>query len=329
MGRATSTERCRASQGIKDELSSSHLIQRLINNRPFELEEDDTEIVDLPNPNLKDIFANLENNSSKPIREDALSPYRVVQAHLILGEYEALVEKLSEWSEEIASDYLKKLGSSRQPESFLRFAAHLVILLQNHGYYPTTGSIERQEKVATILRSFIDYLEATKQGDLVAFYTSFLPPLQVDTNSGRVPLSVYVYSHFLVPIQKREDRLKYLKLAYDRQLDVPLITLEVVDEIMAMADDELPDDIKRVTTMDNYRIEALEWLLFNEEQHLVALSETNSVVHAFLRTFTELLFSRMSQSQTNLKPPSKLSNLWRHNYQRTSLIANSLVMNII
>jgi nuclear pore complex protein Nup107 len=239
----------------------------------YELVEDHSESLDISPPTLGDIFSNLNSPQSKVPRDDTFTPYRMVQTLLITGNVDQLVKHLEMCAQEVAASFDANSKHSATPIWFLRFSVHLLIFLERS--YPITEERENIDETASanIIKQYIKYLIRTDQGHLVAFYASFLP----------VDDSVEVYANFLSDITVYDKRLDYLQRAYLNGLDVLRITEKVVADIMQEPDRDRTDDFNYITQQDKRRISALEWLLFNEEQHVNAVLVANSVVRAFLR----------------------------------------------
>ncbi|XP_060529410.1 nuclear pore complex protein Nup107 [Cylas formicarius] len=204
---------------------------------------------------LNDVFANLESSNSSVIREASCHPQHVIQKYIILDEIYSLLCELEEWCESASTQ-------------FLRFAAHLALFLdhikENHS----------RDKVENVIKGYIRRLMNMNETRMVAFYVSKLSP-------GN---QVQIYAEHCQNILDDNERKEALDYASSCGLDVFAITKQIVENIR-----NLPQEIdargnlqQRLTETDKLKICALDWLMFDEDQRLELIVQSNAIIFSFL-----------------------------------------------
>ncbi|CAH0555792.1 unnamed protein product [Brassicogethes aeneus] len=204
---------------------------------------------------LNDVFVSLDSSKNVKVREESRKPEHIIQKYIILDEIPKLINQLEDWIEE-----------SNLDTQFLRFAAHLVLFLEQIGQ--THHSVEK------ILEAYIRRLTLMKETQLIAYYVSKLSPSN----------QVQIYALYLENIVENEERKKALMYAEDSCLDVLSITKQVVENIR-----NKPHEVEgsgnlqhKITDIDTFKVGALDWVLFYETQKVEALYQSNALIFTFL-----------------------------------------------
>ncbi|CAK8675549.1 unnamed protein product [Clavelina lepadiformis] len=215
---------------------------------------------------VRTVFEKIGHSPDKSIAEEAKNPNHFIQRCIILNDMDGLLDEILLWIDE----------ESIHPQ-LLRFAAHLLLILQSF------GMTLNYEKCAQILEAYVKQLISDgRAGHLVAAYTACLPSdRQLDC-----------YATFLETIEDGDLRKEYLELASEAGLDVTAITKNVVERIRAQGvPDTAPlqvsqgDDLTLeppLTPGDHKKIDAIEWLVFDPAQRSEALKQSNAVIRGFL-----------------------------------------------
>ncbi|XP_017770654.1 PREDICTED: nuclear pore complex protein Nup107 [Nicrophorus vespilloides] len=205
---------------------------------------------------INEIFNCLESCNNAIVQTDAMTPDHLIQKYLILDEINKLVEAVEDW--------LLEPAISMQ---FLRFLTHLMLFLEQ------IGQVSNREVVERVLEEYIKRLIEDRHTQLVAFYVNKLN----DT------MQVIIYSTYLETIINAEDRKEALNFAEESELNIHAITAKVVENIRGKNDPEFDGNLQRkITQCDEYKISALDWLLFYDTQLPEALKQTNAMIFMFL-----------------------------------------------
>jgi nuclear pore complex protein Nup107 len=221
---------------------------------------------------LDTIFEDLLKSDNIQVRRAANEPYHIVQTLLILDKRAELMDRLSEWVQWRDQD-------RRCPPQLIRFAAHIALAFRTlHGVCPRSDEV---------LAVYVDHLIQTNQRGLVALYTSKLG----------VGEQVATYSAFLQRIDQRHERERCLELAERAGLDVNRITKHVVELIRLTSPDEaevqegalpqpgragLLQPSQALTSDEENKIRAIEWLTFDPEQRAEAFFQSNALARKFI-----------------------------------------------
>ncbi|CAG9773100.1 unnamed protein product [Ceutorhynchus assimilis] len=211
----------------------------------------------LQRQSLNDVFSNLASSENRVVREEAKEPQHVVQKHIVLDEIMVLLKELEEWSE-----------SANVSTQFLRFAAHLVLFLDQ------IGQANRRDCVEAVVEAYIKRLMMMGETQLVAYYVSKLNTLS----------QVHIYAKHLETILEHEQRKEALKFAEECGLDVLAITKQIVENIRQKSSDLNLNTIlqKTITESDKLKISAIDWLIFYESQRSELLAQSNAIIFYFL-----------------------------------------------
>ncbi|KAL3865177.1 hypothetical protein ACJMK2_006795 [Sinanodonta woodiana] len=210
------------------------------------------------------VFQEIE--ACENVRDEAHAWYHVIQKYLILGDTHRLVELMYEWVRQGKHD------KTRVPMHLLRFMVHLVL------FFRSTHQAMKEELTHAIIEAYVENIIAEKHHQLVAHYVSHLPP----------DAQVYWYARFLEGITDREEQQQCLMLAEKAGLDIPLITKTVVENIRSHSDINFrslsyqQQEVTTVTEEDRKKIEAINWLVFDESQRAEAMRQTNAVMRSFI-----------------------------------------------
>lgn len=185
---------------------------------------------------------------------------------------------------EVMIDWIRNRPSSDEINySLLRFFVHFVLFFKEIDLINTRT---RENLSVTILESYIDYLINLRQIELIATYVSNLPR----TNQ------IATYAKLLAKITDKEKRELCIKYGKEANLDIEMITKTVVENIRVeglntdMDEEETMfnanSSIQRVGTLTNEddlkKIDALDWLFFNQIQYIELLLQSNALMRYFI-----------------------------------------------
>ncbi|KAI8815429.1 nuclear pore protein 84/107 [Cladochytrium replicatum] len=221
------------------------------------------------------ILDSLFMSENKDLADAASSPFRIMQARIILGQMEEILRGLKTQIDMAnAGIQVPSIGNFPQ---ILRFLTHLVLVLRKSGY------LLNSEYADFIIRSYVDFLIAAKKGTIIALYAAALPAhMQVDS-----------YARFLTLMDDEMlVRWEYLKLAGTHGVDVHMVARRTVQLAISSLRDEGPLPNARdvvftklndlVTSEEEQLIRVLEWLIYEPSQSLDALICSNTLVRRFL-----------------------------------------------
>lgn len=209
------------------------------------------------------IFKDIQACDNEPIRKESSLYFNMIQKLIILNDTDCLINKMYEW---LTTD--KAL-----PSHFVRFMAHLVLFFQ------AVGLDSKPDHCNAILKGYVDHLMRNGQKRLIATYVATLPTY----------CQALAYAEFLEEIEQKDERHLYLNLAKDACLDVPAITKTVVENIRKKNNEDLQSQSKFTVNMpickeDLQKIEAIDWLVFDQSQRSEAIRQANAVMRGFLAT---------------------------------------------
>ncbi|GJQ71846.1 Nup107 [Trypoxylus dichotomus] len=220
---------------------------------------------------LNDIFGMLDASNNEAVSIQAHKPEHVIQKHLILDEISELFRELER--------YVSESDVSTQ---FVRLATHLVLFMDQIGRFHKKDTVEK------ILETYIQRLSQMDDAQLVAFYVSKM------SSSKQVQL----YSAYLEKVTDDNERLDSLKYAENCGLDVDSITRSVVESIRSKPIQMLDATLQqRLTSDDEYKISAIDWLLFYEQHRSEAVIQSNALICTFLMSgkldAAQLIFNKI------------------------------------
>ncbi|KAF7269580.1 nuclear pore complex protein Nup107 [Rhynchophorus ferrugineus] len=206
---------------------------------------------------LNDVFANMESSKNRNVREQSKEPEHIIQKYIILDEIPSLLKELEEWVE-----------GANVSVHFLRFAAHLVLFLDQIGHGNKQYSIEK------VLEAYIKRLMDMKETRLVAFYVSKLSPSN----------QIQIYAQYLEYILEYDERKVALEYAEECGLDVLSVARQVVENIRRRPEelDNVGNLQQKLTETDTFKISSIDWLLFYDSQRADAMAQTNALMFNFL-----------------------------------------------
>eukprot|EP01135_Chromosphaera_perkinsii_P008179 Nk52_evm1s1178 gene=Nk52_evmTU1s1178 len=226
------------------------------------------------------IFTDLDANSSSDIKKQSFEPHHLIVKMIILDEPCQLVGVVYEWVSGCSKDFNGNQDSAyteqfaRQYPHLLRFVVHLIIFFRNLNY-------DLDEQLSNyIIEAYVRHLIQTKQRGAVALYTSALAE----------ETQVLIYAGFLEELSGTEERQHYLQLAENAGLDLQAITKRVVENIRHSGEGSsglheaygMVGSTPEVSVGDKRKIEAIEWLCFDDSQRCEALLQFNAVMRSFL-----------------------------------------------
>ena len=201
------------------------------------------------------IFDELESHQDKNVQAEGKEIFHVFQKLMILDEPKILLKEMESLID----------NKSRASSHMLRFVTHVVLFFQSAG-------LELSEDLyVKVLQNYIATLIAKNLWEQVALYTAKLPShLQVET-----------YAEFLEKVEAANDREHYAELAKKAGLDVNAITKQVVENIRESNPDEMQVD-SGISTGDAKKIESINWLILEPNQHIEAVLQANAIIRGFL-----------------------------------------------
>nr|XP_053637190.1 nuclear pore complex protein Nup107-like [Cherax quadricarinatus] len=208
------------------------------------------------------------------------NPYHILQKYLILDDMESLLQEAHVWLRNGLAPHL------------LRCLTHLVLFLRR------IGRISQQlEPLCTDILELV-VKEAIERGDVeqVAWYTSVLPTW----------LQVEWYARFLHNITDDHHRRHALQLAATVGLDTHAITSAVVTSIRLSSNIRDPEGevVSETTAEDRVKISAIDWLLYDPQQRVEALRQSNALMRTFLVSrkigATRALFNKIPSDSVDI-----------------------------
>ncbi|KAK9876612.1 hypothetical protein WA026_013990 [Henosepilachna vigintioctopunctata] len=232
---------------------------------------------------LDEVFRKLEATYSNDNTHSIL-PEHIIQKFIILDNVNELINHMVDW-----------VTDEKASTSFLRFATHLILFLNQ------IGEINHQEVVEVSIEEYVKRLGKIGETRLVAFYLSKI--------SEKRQLDLYA-SH-LEGIVDNEDRKKALTYAEDFGLNVLEVTRKIVENIRNNSQEIMNQTslTSKITENDLFKISALDWVIFYEEQRADALIQSNAMIFKFL-TLTKLDAALLA---FNKVPPNTVKKLLSEN----------------
>lgn len=206
---------------------------------------------------IEEIFNDLSTRDN--IRKVAEDKMTIIRKYLILDDIPELMRNISQWLDELKND-----------GQMLRFISHIVLFMQQIG-----RQRQHEEDIGNkAIKAYVEYLiRESNESVLVAFYTAALPPnMQID-----------LYARFLEQIDQLEERKQALEEAHNNRLDVHKIVNYMVQMVCsAQSHGTLKELTGTVSSLDEKKISALEWLTFHIEQFSELLWFANMLICNFL-----------------------------------------------
>lgn len=236
------------------------------------------------------IFKDIEACDNEVIRKESNLYFNVIQKLIILNDIDSLINKMYEW---LTHD-------QTLPSHFVRFTAHLVLFFQ------AIGLDSKPEHCNAILKGYVDELIKNGQKRLIATYVATLPTY----------CQALAYANFLEGIEQKDERHLYLNLAKDACLDVPAITKTVVENIRKKNNEDLQGQSRftintAISKEDLEKIEAIDWLVFDQSQRAEAIRQANAVMRGFLATNK----SAAARQVFEKLPPDSVDIVYQNRYR--------------
>lgn len=216
---------------------------------------------------LRSILDSFQSADCSKVIEEVHTPHRILQRHVILEEWHLLNKQLLEWTSRQQDSCNEEDTFAKDPH-FLRFLTHFVLILKRLNVPMTTESVE------SVIVAYIRYLVIAQRPQQVAWYTSQLS----------LELQVTVYSDFLKSISNDKDRRMCLALAEENGLPLYTIRLRTVQDILSMEDsaDNIAISDHHLSPQDDFKISAINFLLFEPIEREDCLIQTNALVRYFI-----------------------------------------------
>lgn len=206
---------------------------------------------------IEEIFNELSTREN--IRDVAEDKMTIIRKYLILDDVPELMRNINCWLDDLKND-----------GQMLRFLAHIVLFMrQIDRQHEQQGDIGNK-----VIKTYVEYLmKESTEPTLVAFYTSAVPPaMQID-----------LYARFLEQIEQIDDRKLALEEAYSNRLDVHKIVSHMVQTVcLAQTTESTKQLTGTISTLDEKKISALEWLTFHSDQYSELLWFANALIRNFL-----------------------------------------------
>ncbi|GAO46637.1 hypothetical protein G7K_0863-t1 [Saitoella complicata NRRL Y-17804] len=262
------------------------------------------EIEDLSHMGVQHVLEKLAQSDQIEIREAAHNPFRRMQAALITGQVDLI---LQEFNREMEAARVRKVSAEEDAEvslpTILRMLVHVIITLRRIGVQ--TDEIWANNTIAR----YVELLAAHDKGDILPLYVAELPePMQIES-----------YAAYLCKVEMEIERENQSELAryYHVGFDGPLKRMvQLVFEQSAAVDPEYSvfpreatigpvkgwrDPVKHV---DERQIHALEWMAKRENLKGELLRQGNVLFRRFLQagrlTAARELHERISEQNIEL-----------------------------
>lgn len=207
---------------------------------------------------IEQIFDELSAHKNLSVREVANHQMTIIRKYIILDDIPELMRHINEWIDGLRND-----------GQMLRFITHLILFFRDMNK-------QRPDNISTkLISTYVEYLiRENAEAQLVAFYTSALPPIQ----------QIGLYASFLETVRDTMDRKLALEEAFSYGLDFNTIAACTVESIRAKQSTTSSGEHLQgtVTSLDDEKISALEWLTFHAEQNGELLWQTNALIRTFL-----------------------------------------------
>lgn len=206
---------------------------------------------------IEEIFNELSTRDN--IRKVAEHKMTIIRKYLILDDVQELMRNIDTW-----------LGDLQNDGQMLRFITHIVLFMRQIG-----RQHQQPEDIGNkVIKTYVEYLmKDSSEPMLVAFYTAAVPPdMQID-----------LYARFLEQINQVDDRKLALEEAHSNRLDVHKIVCHMVQTVCSAQSTGTAKELTgTVSSLDEKKISALEWLTFHSDQFSDLLWFTNALVRNFL-----------------------------------------------
>ncbi|XP_005098411.1 nuclear pore complex protein Nup107 [Aplysia californica] len=210
----------------------------------------------------QEIFKEIGASVDEAVRQESEHWYHLIQKFVILGDVPALINVMHSWLQN-RKDYL--------PQHLLRLMVHIVLFLKSIGH------VSKEDLCEAIIEAYVADLIKSKRKSLVAHYVATL----------RAPAQVQWYASFLEGVEETEERQQCLVWAEEEGLDVAAITKAVVERVRDRETTALPPENSlapdvTVTAEDRAKIDAIDWLVFDESHRSEAMKQANAIMRAFI-----------------------------------------------
>ncbi|KAG1682091.1 Nuclear pore complex protein Nup107 [Nymphon striatum] len=229
---------------------------------------------------VEQVFKEMEASSNDFVKDESQNVYHIIQKFIVLDNIDGSIEQMCD---------LIQQKNDRPSHHLIRFMAHLTLFLRS------IGKCHNEELCISILEAYVEDLINEKKTNLVAHYVATLPN----------HLQVFWYAKFLEGIKDKEERQLSLKLAENVKLDVAKITKTVVENIRNKEAVENLDTVHAKTTSDDIvKIEAIDWLVFDESQRIEAMKQANALMRKFIACkkidATKSVFSKIPSNSVDV-----------------------------
>lgn len=207
---------------------------------------------------LEEIFDELAAHKNVVVRDIANHRMTIIRKYIVLDDIPELVRSIGTWLDDV-----------KQDGHMLRFLTHIILFMRQ---------IDRRhpEDIAdNVIRTYVEYLIGqSAEPSLVAFYTAALPGKQ----------QIDLYAKYMEGVRETMSRKAALDEAFTCGLDINTIAPYAVLLIRLKSE---PADAERqlagtISSLDEEKISALEWLTFNMDQSGDLLWHANALIRTFL-----------------------------------------------
>lgn len=206
---------------------------------------------------IEEIFNDLSTRDNiRSVSEDKMT---IIRKYLILDDIQELMRNINQWLEDLKND-----------GQMLRFISHVVLFMRQIGRLHA----QHEDIGNRVIKTYVEYLiRESSEAVLVAFYTAALP-----TN-----MQIELYAHFLEQINPIEERKLSLEEAHNNRLDVHKIVNHMVQTVCSAQSSGTAKELTgTISTHDEKKISALEWLTFHSDQFSDLLWFANALIRNFL-----------------------------------------------
>ncbi|XP_063702515.1 nuclear pore complex protein Nup107 [Culicoides brevitarsis] len=207
---------------------------------------------------LEQIFAELNAHKSPIVRAAAQRPVNIIQQYLILDDIPELMKHIDSW-----------ISDSTISTQMLRFLTHIVL------FFRQIGKPHPEEIADRVIKAYVEALIKLGNAQLIAYYTAALP----------TETQLELYSSFMETLTNSEDRRVCFSEAISHGLDVQRIAFYTVDKIRDYknsGENEILNERQQIKSLDDTKIQALEWLTFNADQISDLLWQANALIRNFM-----------------------------------------------
>ena len=201
--------------------------------------------------NISAVLDSLAHCEQDEVRMESLSPMRVIQARVITGQVDGLLNDIHLKLKQVRTGAPSTAASSPH---VIRFVTHLILALR-------AMNVALPEDAAnSIIQAYVELMVSTEQSETVALYASQLPN----------DLAIESLARFWSTVEAEDVRRDQLRLAHSLGLDINTTMLRSVEMVYERTLEVLPvgDAVQEVNSPlleeEAKCIRALEWLRLDD-----------------------------------------------------------------